>query len=235
MNSEKILVVDDEVEIGEIIKDFLEIEGYEVLLAFDGEEAINIFEKHQPQLVILDLMLPKIDGMEVCRTIRAKSIVPIIMLSAKGANTDKILGLGFGADDYMTKPFDSGELVARVKSHLRRYTKFSTPAPDKNQDIYSFDHIEICFKSHSVLVNGENIPFAAKEFQLLKYLILNENRVLTKEQIFNHVWGYNDYGDINTVTVHIRKIREKIEKDPAHPQYIKTIWRVGYKFSRSSL
>ncbi|QZY54927.1 response regulator transcription factor [Crassaminicella profunda] len=233
MRDEKILVVDDEIEIGEIIKDFLEIEGYKVFLAFDGEEALKSFNEHSPQLVILDLMLPKIDGMEVCRTIRTHSTVPIIMLSAKREDTDKILGLGFGADDYMTKPFSSGELVARVKSHLRRYTTFSKSISNENEDTYTFDHIQISFKSHSIFVHGENIPFAAKEFQLLKYLILNENRVLTKEQIFNHVWGYNDYGDINTVTVHIRKIREKIEKDPSSPKYIQTVWRVGYKFSRS--
>ncbi|MBF8982826.1 response regulator transcription factor [Lutibacter sp. B2] len=232
MTNEKILVVDDEVEIGEIIKDFLEMEGYEVVLAFDGEEAIKSFEQHSPQLVILDIMLPKMDGMEVCRMIRSQSTVPIIMLSAKQDDMDKILGLGFGADDYITKPFSSAVLVARVKSHLRRYTKFSTPPIPTNDSIYTFGDVKICFKSHAVLVNKKEIPFPAKEFQLLKYLILNENRVLTKEQIFNHVWGYNDYGDISTVTVHIRKIREKIEKNPADPKYISTIWRVGYKFSK---
>lgn len=229
MENLKILVVDDEKEIGEIIKDFLEIEGYEVILAFDGEEAIESFEKYDPQLVILDIMLPKMDGMKVCRTIRNTSTVPIIMLSARKHDTDKIIGLGFGADDYITKPFSSGELVARVKSQLRRYTEFSTQP--SNDSIYKFGNVKVCFKSHSVTVNDESIPFTAKEFQLLKYLILNENRVLTREQIFNSVWGYNDYGDINTITVHIRKIREKVEKNPAEPKYIKTIWRVGYMFS----
>ncbi|PAB57224.1 response regulator transcription factor [Anaeromicrobium sediminis] len=231
MHKEKILVVDDEIEIGEIIKDFLEMEGYEVILAFDGEEALEAFNIHNPKLVLLDIMLPKIDGMEVCRTIRSTSTVPILMLSAKSEDVDKILGLGFGADDYITKPFSSGVLIARVKSHLRRYTKFSTPNLNTN-NTYEFDNIRISFTSHSVLIDDENIPFPAKEFQLLKYLILNENRVLTKEQIFSHIWGYNDYGDINTVNVHIRKVRQKIEKDPANPKYIKTIWRVGYKFSR---
>ena len=228
MSQEKILVVDDELEIGQLIRDYLKSEGYEVVLAFDGEEGLKAYKKHKPLLVILDILLPKIDGMEICRTIRNESNVPILMLSAKQSDIDKILSLGLGADDYITKPFSPRELVARVKAQIRRYTLLSTPA-EKNNYI-KINKLEIDVKGYNVYLTGKKIDLSAKEFEILHFLMLNPNQVITREQIFNQVWGYNDFGDINTVTVHIRKIREKIENNPSQPKYIKTIWGVGYKF-----
>lgn len=228
MANEKILVVDDEVELAEIIKDYLEEEGFVITLAFDGEEAIKSFERTKYELVILDIMLPHIDGMEVCRRIRANSNVPIIMLSAKSGDIDKILSLGLGADDYMTKPFSPGELVARVKAQLRRYMHLSVQ--DNKNDILTFGDLSIDSKSYTTSINGKNINLAAKEFEILSFMAKNPSQVFTREQLFNQIWGFDEYGDINTVTVHIRKIREKIEKEPSKPVYIKTVWGVGYKF-----
>ncbi len=228
MAQEKILVVDDEREIAELIKDYLEKEGYKVVLAFDGEEALDYYRTFSPQLVILDIMLPRIDGMELCRIIRNESSIPILMLSAKKDEIDKILALGLGADDYVTKPFSPREVVARVKAQLRRYTHLSPSAA--NRKIISFKNLEIDLKGYNVYLNGEQIPMSAKEFEVLEYLASNPDQVLTREQIFNKIWGFNDFGDINTVTVHIRKIREKIEKDSSNPEFIKTVWGVGYKF-----
>lgn len=228
MLREKILVVDDEREIGKLIRDYLIREGFEVILAFDGEEGLNLYREHYPLLVVLDIMLPKIDGMEICRIIRGESNIPILMLSAKKSDIDKILGLGLGADDYMTKPFSPGELVARVKAQIRRYTMLSSDS--KVENILKFGALEIDNKGYNVYLEGKKVNLVAKEFEVLSYLALHPNQVFTREQIFNHVWGYNEYGDINTVTVHIRRIREKMERDSSHSQYIKTVWGVGYKF-----
>ncbi|MCX7708629.1 MAG: response regulator transcription factor [Clostridia bacterium] len=228
MSKEKILVVDDEVEISELIQDYLEEEGYEVKLAFDGKEALEIFRNYQPHLMILDVMLPKIDGMEVCRLVRAESAIPILMLSAKKSDIDKILGLGLGADDYVTKPFSPAEIVARVRAQLRRFLQMNTM--QNKMERLRFKGLIIDFKSYSVIVSERMISLSGKEFEVLKLLAMHPMQVFTREQIFDRVWGYEEYGDINTVTVHIRKLREKIEQDPSNPQYIKTVWGIGYKF-----
>jgi DNA-binding response OmpR family regulator len=224
----KIMVVDDELEIAELIKDYLEAEQYDVIISADGKECLALFREYQPQLIVLDIMLPNLDGMEVCRTIRAESAVPIIMLSAKKAEVDKILGLGLGTDDYVVKPFSPGEVVARVKAQLRRYNQLSAPA-DKG-DILSVRGLEIDLKAYSVKLNGSDVDFTAKEFELLRFLALHPNQVLTRQQIYENVWGVNEYGDLNTVTIHVKKIREKIESDVSAPEFIKTVRSVGYKF-----
>jgi DNA-binding response OmpR family regulator len=228
----KIMVVDDEVEIGELLKDYLEEEQYEVILCTNGLSALEAFRQHNPQLVILDIMLPGLDGMEVCRTIRSESAVPVIMLSAKKNDVDKILSLGLGADDYVVKPFSPGEVVARVKAQLRRTQQLSRPV--ENAEILKYSGLEINLKAYEVKVNNQEVELSAKEFEMLRYFAVHANQVLTREQIFENVWGFNEYGDINTVTVHIKKVREKIEKDPSHPQLIKTVWGVGYKFDGGS-
>jgi len=227
----RIMVVDDELEIAELIKDYLEEEQYDVIISTDGKECIKLFREYQPQLIVLDIMLPGLDGMEVCRTIRAESSIPIIMLSAKKTEVDKILGLGLGADDYVVKPFSPGEVVARVKAQLRRYNQFSVPA-DKS-DVLSFQNLKINLQAYSVELNDKYVDFTTKEFEVLRFLALHANQVLTRQQIYENVWGFNEYGDLNTVTIHIKKIREKIEDDISVPQFIKTIWGVGYKFGGS--
>lgn len=228
MSNEKILVVEDEKEIAQMIRDYLKASNYDVILAYDGEEALNTFYRENPDLVILDIMLPKIDGFEICRTLRTKSPVPILMLSARKEDMDKILGLGLGADDYVTKPFGPRELLARVQSQLRRYKELSTTQTPSSALIIG--ELEIDPSAYTVKVRGEYVPFSVKEFEILYYLASNLNQALAREKIFDHVWGFNEYGDINTVTVHVRKIREKIEEDPSNPKYIETVWGIGYKF-----
>ncbi|OIJ15207.1 DNA-binding response regulator [Anaerobacillus arseniciselenatis] len=225
---ETILIVEDEKELGELVRDYLKVEGYNVILAFDGAEALNVFQREAPLLIVLDIMLPKIDGIEVCRTIRSKSNVPILLVSAKKSETDKIIGLGIGADDYITKPFSPGELVARIKAHLRRYNHYSSPKEIKKT--LAFGELEIDEKGFMIKIAGIPVDFSAKEFQLLHFLATNKGQVFSKEQLFDKVWGYDSYGDMNAVTVYVRKIREKIEGNPSKPKYIKTVWGVGYKF-----
>lgn len=226
--NEKILVVEDEKEIAALIRDYLTASNYKVVIANDGEQALELFTAEKPQLAILDIMLPKKDGFEVCRTIRSKSNIPILMLSAKKEDTDKIIGLGLGADDYITKPFSPRELIARVQSQLRRFNELSIT--QETSEVISYDGLEIDVTAYTVTLDGEIIPFSVKEFEILHYLATNANQALSREKIFDEIWGYNEYGDINTVTVHIRKIREKIEKDPSRPNFIETVWGIGYKF-----
>jgi len=228
MSEEKVLIVDDEKEIIELIRDYLNVEGFKVELASDGKEAVEKFETNSFDIVILDIMLPKIDGMEILKIIRSKSNIPVMMLSAKKSDVDKVLGLGLGADDYITKPFSPKELVARIKAQLRRYKEFSNSQFNKN--ILEFKDLKIDLAGYNVYLEDEKIQMSAKEFEILKYLALNPERVYSREQIFNQIWGFNEYGDINTVTVHIRKIREKIEENSSNPEYIETVWGVGYKF-----
>ncbi|WP_432664015.1 response regulator transcription factor [Wukongibacter baidiensis] len=230
MSEKKILVVDDEIEICELIRDYLKREGFDVILAYDGEQGLKYYRQYKPLLMILDVMLPKLDGMEVCRIVRAESSIPIIMLSAKKSDVDKILGLGLGADDYISKPFSTRELVARVKANIRRYTMLSS-SQESNDHLLRYDSLEIDKKGYNVYINGEKVDLAAKEFEVLLLLALHPHQVFTREQIFERIWGYNEFGDISTITVHIRKIREKIEKNPSSPNYIKTVWGVGYKFT----
>ncbi len=229
MSKEKILIVEDEREIADLVKDYLLDEGYEVFTAYDGEEGLSQYHRIKPDLVILDIMLPKVEGTEIARTIRSKSSIPIIMLSAKTKDIDKIISLGLGADDYMTKPFSPSELVARVKAHMRRYFLLSKPKLDDKEVIYQ-GRLTVHLNNYQVLLDDEVVYLSAREFEVLRLFVTNPNQVFSREQIFNLVWGFNEYGDINTVTVHIKKIREKIEKNPADPQMIKTVWGVGYKF-----
>ncbi len=228
MSQEKILIVDDERDLVFLIRDYLEEEGYRVFYAFDGLQAIQAFKDHQPDLMILDIMLPGMDGMEICRQARAISPVPILMLSSRKGEVDKILSLGLGADDYITKPFSPGELVARVKAQLRRYIHLSREA---REDVkLTYGELTLDLRSCTVSHSGNQILLSAKEYEILKLFMLHPNQVFTREQIFDQIWGFNEFGDVNTVTVHIRRIREKVETDPSNPKYIKTAWGIGYRF-----
>ena len=223
---QRILVVDDDPTISEVVARYLEREGYDVEIASDGEEALELGKSGSPDLVVLDLMLPKIDGLEVFRLLRAQESVPIIMLTAKGEETDKLVGLSLGADDYITKGFSPRELVARVKAVLRR----SAMPRTYEGDTLRFQDLHISPKTRQVRVRGVDVELTAKEFDLLLYLAERPRQVFSREQILNDVWDYIYVGDASTVTVHIRRIREKIEVDPARPRYILTVWGIGYKF-----
>ena len=229
VTKQKILIVDDDENIAELISLYLLKECFDTMMVHDGEEALAAFDNYSPNLVLLDLMLPGIDGYQVCREIRAKSDTPIIMLSAKGEVFDKVLGLELGADDYMTKPFSPSELVARVKAHMERYNRLVGSVAVKN-DIIEIRGIKIDETARRIWVNGEEKTFTTKEFDLLTFLAENPNRVFTKAELFRQIWDMESVGDIATVTVHIKKIREKIEFNTAKPQYIETIWGVGYRF-----
>jgi two-component system, OmpR family, response regulator VicR len=232
MEEDLILIVEDEREIAELVRDYLEAEGFRSTLAFDGLDGLNQFIEHQPAVAVLDVMLPKMDGIELCRRIRAESNIPIIIMSAKKSDTDKIIGLGIGADDYVTKPFSPGELVARIKAQLRRFKHLSVQKEPEN--IIRFPGFEINLKEYTVFSAGNQVELSAKEFQLLAFMASNKGQVFTKEQLLENVWGYQHVGDTNTITVYVRKLREKIEPDPSEPQYIKTVWGIGYKFDGGS-
>lgn len=229
VTKQKILIVDDDENIAELISLYLTKECYETMMVHDGEEALNAFETYSPNLVLLDLMLPGIDGYQVCREIRAKSNTPIIMLSAKGEVFDKVLGLELGADDYIIKPFDAKEMVARVKAVLRRYQpiKQETPVADKAKRV-TYPGIEINLTNYSVIVDGATVDMPPKELELLYFLASSPNQVFTREQLLDQIWGYEYIGDTRTVDVHIKRLREKI-KD--HPSWcLGTVWGIGYKF-----
>lgn len=219
-----VLVVDDEKKIQELVKLYLENEGYKVITAGDGEKALELTKKLSPSLVILDIMLPKLDGWEVCKQIRSRSSVPIIMLTARGEEVDRVLGLELGADDYVSKPFSPRELVARVKAVLRRYN--SGAKNEKKR--FEIDDMVIDYDLHSVKINGEPVKLSPKEFDLLWYLVSNQNRVLSREQLLSGVWNYDFYGDPRTVDTHIKRLRQKLGDKLGN--YIKTVWGVGYKF-----
>lgn len=230
MDNINILVVEDDREINMLISRYLRKEGYNISSALNGKEALIEFSKRAYHMIILDLMLPEIDGMEVMRRIRDKSTMPILILSAKGEEMDKVLGLGLGADDYMTKPFSIMELVARVKAQLRRNIYFNKSSEEENRnEALSHGDIKLDLKSYIAVKNGHDIKLTAKEFEILKLFLTDRNRVFTKSQIFNKVWGQDYMSDENTVMVHIRRLREKIEDDPSKPQYIQTVWGIGYK------
>ncbi len=225
----KILIVEDEVAIADLEKDYLELSGFEVEVEHQGDIGLSRALKEDFDLIILDLMLPGVDGFEICRRIRETKNTPVIIVSAKKDDIDKIRGLGMGADDYMTKPFSPSEMVARVKAHLARYERLiSSGAP--NNDVIEIRGIKIDKTARRVWVNGEETNFTSKEFDLLTFLAQNPNHVYTKEELFKEIWDMESIGDIATVTVHIKKIREKIEYDTSKPQYIETIWGVGYRF-----
>ncbi len=222
----KILVVDDERPIADILKFNLEKEGYEVICAFDGEEAIELAEKEQPDLILLDIMLPKKDGNEVCREIRKNHTMPIIMLTARDSEIDKVLGLELGADDYVTKPFSNRELLARVKANLRRQ-QIPDSQTNTSKDIV-IDNLVIHPDAYSVSRDGEHIDLTHREYELLYYLAQHIGQVMTREHLLETVWGYDYYGDVRTVDVTIRRLREKIEEDPSNPTWIITRRGVGY-------
>ena len=225
----KILIVEDESAIADLERDYLEINGFTVSIENDGARGLEAALTKDFDMIILDLMLPGVDGFEICKQIREKKNIPIIMVSAKKDDIDKVRGLGLGADDYMTKPFSPSELVARVKAHLTRYERLIN-SNQKQNDIVEIRGIKIDKTARRVLVDGEEKPFTTQEFDLLTFLAENPNHVFTKEELFREIWDMDSIGDIATVTVHIKKIREKIEYDTAKPQYIETIWGVGYRF-----
>ena len=225
----KILIVEDEEAIADLEKDYLELSGFEVQVANDGVKGLELALSDDFNLVILDLMLPGVDGFEICRKVREEKNTPIIMVSAKKDDIDKIRGLGLGADDYMTKPFSPSELVARVKAHLARYDRLIGSAVEENK-IIEIRGLKIDTTARRVWVNGEEKNFTTKEFDLLTFLASHPNHVYTKDELFREIWDMESIGDIATVTVHIKKIREKIEYDTSNPQYIETIWGVGYRF-----
>ena len=225
----RILIVEDEVAIADLEKDYLELSGFEVEIENDGKSGLERALNEDFDLFILDLMLPEVDGFEICKQIREKKNTPILMVSAKKDDIDKIRGLGLGADDYVTKPFSPSELVARVKAQLARYERLIGSNTVEN-DIVEIRGIKIDKTARRVWVNGEERQFTTKEFDLLTFLAENPNHVFTKEELFRKIWDMESIGDIATVTVHIKKIREKIEMNTNKPQYIETIWGVGYRF-----
>ena len=225
----RIVIIEDEEAIADLEKDYLELSGFEVKICNTGDEGLQTALREEFDLIVLDLMLPGLDGFEVCKKIREEKNIPIIMVSAKKEDIDKIRGLGMGADDYMTKPFSPSELVARVKAHLARYDRL-VGSSNKNNDVIEIRGIRIDKTARRVIVDGEEKAFTGKEFDLLTFLAEHPNHVYTKEELFREIWDMDSIGDIATVTVHIKKIREKIEFDSAKPQYIETIWGVGYRF-----
>ena len=236
MDKERILIVDDEKEIRDLIDIYLKGEGYETIKAENGEEALNILKANDIDLIILDIMMPKVNGIEACLKIREEKEMPIIMLSAKSEDMDKILGLNTGADDYLTKPFNPLELVARVKSQIRRYKKFSNKTniakEEISDNILEIDEIKVNLDTHEMFKDNQEIKLTPTEFDILVLLGKNKGKVFSIENIYNSVWKQDFMQSDNTVMVHIRKIREKIEEDSRNPKYIKTVWGVGYKIDR---
>lgn len=225
----KVLIIEDEVAIADLEKDYLELSGFDVEIENDGNQGLERALSEEFDMFILDLMLPGVDGFEICKRIRENKNTPILMVSAKKDDIDKIRGLGLGADDYMTKPFSPSELVARVKAHMARYDRL-VGSSQKVNDIIEIRGLKIDKTARRVYVNGEERIFTTKEFDLLTFLAENPNHVYSKEELFREIWDMDSIGDIATVTVHIKKIREKIEFETAKPQYIETIWGVGYRF-----
>lgn len=225
----RVLIIEDELEIAELEKDYLELSGHEVDIASNGAEGLKKALNEEYDFIILDVMLPEIDGFDVCKKVRAEKDIPILMVSAKKDDIDKIRGLGLGADDYMEKPFSPSELVARVKAHLARYNRLITSNVEENLMIEIRD-LKIDTTARRVWVLEEEKALTTKEFDVLTFLASNPNKVYSKAELFSEVWDMESIGDIATVTVHIKKIREKIEVDRANPEYIETIWGVGYRF-----
>ncbi len=224
----KVLIVDDEPNIREVVGLYLRRDGHEVVSAADGEEALGLFRSSDPDLVVLDLMLPKLNGLEVCRRMQAERRVPLIMLTARGAEEERLVGLGIGADDYVVKPFSPRELAARVAAVLRRAE--APPPGSEGEKVLAFDGLRVDPSTREVLVRGEPASLTAREFDLLYHLASSPGRVYTRDHLMEVVWGYEFSADTSTVTVHMRRLREKVEPDPAHPRYLQTVWGVGYKF-----
>ena len=227
----KILIVEDDFSIAELQKDYLELSGFQVEICKDGEEGLNAFRKNKYDLLIIDVMLPKINGFEMLKEIYEKKDIPILLVSAKKEEIDKIKGLSLGADDYITKPFSPGELVARVKSHIQNYERMKNKYDSvSKKDIINIRGLRIQKLSRQVFINEKEVILPQKEFELLLFLAENPNRVFGREELFEKIWGLDSLGDSATVTVHIGRVREKIESSPSNPQYIETIWGAGYKF-----
>ncbi|MFM9535825.1 MULTISPECIES: response regulator transcription factor [Lysinibacillus] len=224
-----ILLVEDDEAIREMVENYLTMEGFNVTTAINGEEALQNCLQNTFDLVILDIMIPKLNGLEVLKIIREQAALPIIIMSAKDSDVDKALGLGLGADDYIAKPFSMLEFSARVKAVIRRATKYSSQAEQK-QEVLEIDNLKIDIVNFSIAKSGQEIKLTSKEFSILKLFVTNRHRVFTKEQIYQMIWKDAYYGDENIINVHIRRLREKIEDDPSNPQYIKTLWGIGYKF-----
>lgn len=230
---EKILIVEDEKELAEILGAYLEVEGFTPLVALDGADGLLSFVENEPSLVLLDIMLPKVNGIDVCKEIREKSDVPIIMISAKSGEMDKVIALGIGADDYITKPFSPLELVARVKANLRRYNSNSNGRNTNGiKEIVAIGELMMNKSSYVATAKRENLTLTTKEFDILYFIAQSPNQVFSKEQIYNNIWGYNEGCDDNSVTVYVNRIREKLARHEL--DYIKTVWGVGYKFSVES-
>jgi DNA-binding response OmpR family regulator len=227
MNEPTILVVDDEPSISEVVSIYLRRAGYQVVIARDGQAALEALEKKPPDLVVLDLMLPKVDGLEITRRLRAEGDTPIIMLTARRGETDRVLGLEMGADDYVVKPFSPRELVSRVKAVLRRTGNSATM---RDEDVLTFTDLRIDPQTRLVEVNGQETALTAKEFDLLWVLARHPRQVFNRDQLLDLVWGLTEYIDPSTVTVHVRRLREKVELDPSKPRHVQTVWGVGYKF-----
>lgn len=226
----KVLIIEDEGDIATIIRDYLSVNHFEPYIVQTGQEAIQTIKNSPPDFIILDLSLPDYDGIELCRQIRENCNVALLILSARSSDTDKVLGLGFGADDYMTKPFSLSELVARIKAHLRKQDRWLLDNTEK-VDLIQIDQMIINKNEYTFSLNQKHIPLSAKEFEMLYFLMKNSNQVFSKAQLLDAVWGYDTYGDENTITVYIRRLREKIEVNPSCPVYLQTVWGVGYKFS----
>jgi DNA-binding response OmpR family regulator len=238
--SKRIVVIEDEADISRVLKDYLYVQGYDVHIAANGADGRRLVQELVPDFIILDIMLPDGSGIELCRELREVSLAPILILSARGSDTDKVLGLGFGADDYMTKPFSLSELVARIQAHLRRNERQlavgshpSSPvqAEEEDEEILRLGPLVLDKKAYKVTRDGKEVSLSAKEFELLYYLASHKNQVFSKSQLLDQIWGYAAYGDENTITVYIRRLREKLENDPSQPVYLKTVWGVGYKFN----
>jgi DNA-binding response OmpR family regulator len=223
---DRILVVEDEAIVAEVVERFLRREGYETMVVGDGREALSALGNFIPDLIVLDLMLPEVDGLEVCRQVRSRGETPIIMLTARGEETDKVLGLGLGADDYVTKPFSPRELAARVQAVLRR----AKSLPVNDAETLRFGSLRLSGRTRVVEQEGVDLRLTAREFDLLIFLARHAGQVFSREQLMDAVWDYDFAGDSGTVTVHMRRLREKIEEDPSRPRYLKTVWGVGYKF-----
>lgn len=224
----RILLVEDEVSIAELQKDYLELNSFSVDIQHSGENGLQCALQENYDLIILDIMLPGISGFEICQKIRSVKNIPILFVSAKKEDIDKIRGLGLGADDYITKPFSPSELVARVKAHITRYERLAGGNVTSTIHVHGMSIDKVARKVH---INNEYVFFTTKEFDLLAFFVMHPNQVLSKEQLFERVWGEDSAGDVSTVTVHIRKIREKIERDAAHPKYLETVWGAGYRFN----
>ncbi len=227
---QRLLIVEDDEAIAKLEKDYLEVNGFKVAVENNGKTGMERAIKEDFDLLILDIMLPDLDGFEICKKIRGIKNTPIILVSAKKEDIDKIRGLGLGADDYITKPFSPGELVARVKAHLNRYRRLVVSNVPRKNKIIEIRGIKLDGEARIATVNDRDVQLSTKEFDVLMYMTQNPNKVISKEELFKEIWGQDSCGEIATVTVHIKKVREKIEADPSNPQYIETIWGVGYRF-----